>query len=207
MMTSDVTSFPERFTRIDNLTRGDHHYLDADDVCLFLGEYTARKGFAHSATNNLIINFKKPMDREGRPEWHHKARNILIAAEALYKAFGNADLRSYTFVPVPPSKDRTHPMYDDRMMVMLKKVSDLFHQNRGYRLDVRELIEQTQNTTAAHVTNARPEPTELVKLYEIQKGMLANAKDRIVTCDDVLTSVCQKTPRQSPISRRFIIFN
>ena len=189
-MTSEATSFPERFTRIDDLTRGDHHYLNADDVCLFLGEYTARRGFAHSATNNLIINFKKPMDRRDRPEWPHKARNIRIAAMALYKAFGNADLRPYTFVPVPPSKARTDPMYDDRLMTMLTTVSHLIHQHRGYHLDVRELVEQTQSTAAAHDADSRPEPANLSALYEVQHELLADAKDRIVICDDVLTTGC-----------------
>jgi predicted amidophosphoribosyltransferase len=159
-------------------------------VCLFLGEYTARKGFAHSATNNLIINFKKPLDRKGKPEWPHKARNIRKAANALYKAFGNADLRSYTFVPVPPSKARTDPLYDDRMMVMLGIVSELFYQNRGYHLDIRELVEQTQSTAAAHDADVRPEPSDLTALYEIQQGMVPDAQDRIVICDDVLTTGC-----------------
>jgi hypothetical protein len=68
MMTSGST-FPRRLTKIDDLTRPDHSYLTAADVCYFLGEYTARKGFAFSATNRLIFNLKKSMDRRGRSEW------------------------------------------------------------------------------------------------------------------------------------------
>ncbi|MCY4302004.1 MAG: hypothetical protein OXC68_09775 [Aestuariivita sp.] len=157
---------------------------------MFLGEYNARKGFSHSATNNLIINFKKPLERKDRSEWRHKLRNIKIAANALYNAFGNADLRSYTFVPVPPSKARANPLYDDRMMVMLGTLSKLFYQNRGYHLDVREMVKQTRNTVAAHETDTRPEPAALVALYEIQQCMVSAAQDRIVICDDVLTTGC-----------------
>ena len=45
--------FADRFTRIDELTRPDHVWLTEDDACLFLGEYTAREGYAYSVTNNL----------------------------------------------------------------------------------------------------------------------------------------------------------
>ncbi|MCY3878925.1 MAG: hypothetical protein OXF74_07075 [Rhodobacteraceae bacterium] len=189
-MTSGTTSFPERFTKIDDLTRSDHYYLNADDVCLFLGEYTAQMGFAHSATNQLIINFKKPMDCRGRPEWRYKKQNIVKAAQALYRAFGKADLQAYTFVPVPPSKARTDPMYDNRLTVMLKMVSEFVHQHRGGHLDVREMVIQTQSTGAVHDSDIRPEPEELADLYEIQHKMLADAKDNIVICDDVLTTGC-----------------
>ena len=46
-MTS-ASTFPLRLTKIDDLTRPDHSYLTAADDCYFLGEYTARKGFAFS---------------------------------------------------------------------------------------------------------------------------------------------------------------
>lgn len=58
MTTSAGTSFPSRFTRIDDLTRSDHNHLLPEDECLFFGDYTARKGWAHSATNQLILNYK-----------------------------------------------------------------------------------------------------------------------------------------------------
>ena len=66
-MTSDV-AFPGRFTEIDELTRPDHSWLTDDDRCYFLGEYTARQGYSYSPTNNLILNFKKEMDRREKPE-------------------------------------------------------------------------------------------------------------------------------------------
>jgi hypothetical protein len=66
-MTS-ASSFPLRLTKIDDLTRSDHSYLTAADDCYFLGEYTARKGFAFSATNRLILNFKKTMAGRQLPD-------------------------------------------------------------------------------------------------------------------------------------------
>ena len=49
-------------TRIDELVRGDYFYLQPADECWFLREYTARMGFEHSETNQLIINLKKPLE-------------------------------------------------------------------------------------------------------------------------------------------------
>src|SRR5262245_51936608 len=107
-MTSGSTSFPQRFTKVDELTRGDHTYLNADDECLFFGDYSARKVFAHSATNNLILNFKKPLSRKGKPGWHYKARAIKEVAAAFSQNLGGS-LAYITLVPVPTSKLKTDP--------------------------------------------------------------------------------------------------
>ena len=64
-MTSGNT-FPRRLTEIDDLARPDHWYLTPEDDCYFLGEYTARKGFVFSATNQLVLNFKKSRDSAAR---------------------------------------------------------------------------------------------------------------------------------------------
>lgn len=61
-MTS-ASTFPQRLTKIDDLTRPDHFYLTPEDACYFLGEYTARKGYAFSPTNQLVLNFKKSLDK------------------------------------------------------------------------------------------------------------------------------------------------
>ena len=98
------STFPQRFTEVDNLTRQDHYYLTGDDVRYFIGEYTARKGYAYSATNQLILNFKKPMDRHRLPEWRYKGHAIRQAADAFRSALGSDALDRLTLVPSPLSK-------------------------------------------------------------------------------------------------------
>jgi hypothetical protein len=95
--------FPSRLTKIDELTRGDHSYLEAGDECLFFGEYSARKGFSHSETNQLILNFKKPIDRKEKPEWQHKMNAIGTVATAFSLNIDNK-FALLTLVPVRPSK-------------------------------------------------------------------------------------------------------
>ncbi len=55
--TSAVSS--HRLTQIDELHLAEFPYLRADDDCYFLGEYTVRKGYDFSPTNDLVINLKK----------------------------------------------------------------------------------------------------------------------------------------------------
>jgi hypothetical protein len=187
-MTSAQSSFPQRLTRIDELTRGDHHYLEAEDRCYFLGEYTARMGFAHSATNNLIINFKKRLDRQGTPEWRHKGLKITAAASAMFNALRQNNLQTSTFVPVPPSKAQSDPMYDDRMEQLLQQLSGLVVRQSGIPLDIRLLVSQQQSTAAAHDGGPRPNPDQLAALYTVNHGKLAGVRPTVVICDDVLTT-------------------
>ena len=77
---------PIRLSKIDDLTRPDHTFIEAKDECFYLGEYTARKGYQFSDTNNLIFNLKKPMDRRGQPGWSHKKRAVDKAGRQLREA-------------------------------------------------------------------------------------------------------------------------
>jgi hypothetical protein len=120
-MTSGST-FPQRLTKIDELARPDHYYLTPADDCYFLGEYTARKGFAFSATNQLILNFKKSMDKRGTAQWRYKDRAIGEAAAAFRAALTGEWLDIATLIPIPPSKAKTDPLYDDRLVRMLNDI-------------------------------------------------------------------------------------
>ena len=180
-MTSGST-YPRQLTKIDDLTRPDHSYLTAADECYFLGEYTARKGFAFSTTNNLIINLKKPVDRQGRPEWPYKARAIQTAAEALRTALNDNARQTLTFVPVPPSRAKTDPLYDDRLVQMLRSVWP------GQAVDVRELVVQPQSSDAAHDRDDRPKPAELEARYVIDRGLLRLPPQAIAVVDDMVTT-------------------
>ena len=176
------STFPRRLTKIDDLTRPDHPYLTADDSCYFLGEYSARKGFAFSATNSLVLNFKKKMDRRARPEWQYKERAILDAASAFRTAIKGEWLNGATLVPVPPSKAKTDPMYDDRVVRMISAIRPT------PKLDLRELVVQDTSTAASHESDDRPDPDEIAENYSLVKSLRAGVKPVIGIFDDVLTT-------------------
>ena len=57
MTTSDASWSPS-LRKVTDLERGDHWYLRESDQCYFFGEYTPGKGWAHSQTNQLVLNLK-----------------------------------------------------------------------------------------------------------------------------------------------------
>lgn len=198
MTTSGDTSFPSRLTKIDELTRGDHTYLVAGDECLFFGDYTARKGWSFSETNKLILNFKKPVERRGRPEWRYKIEAINDVAKAFSSNIGN-EFGSITLVPVPPSKVRTDPEYDDRMMDMLRALKA----PAGLTPDVRELVVQTKPMTAAHGSANRPPPAEWEKVYTIDEALAQRVPTWIGIIDDLLVTGCRFRALSNVLRRRF----
>ena len=175
-------TFPMRLTRIDDLTRPDHHYLTEADECYFIGEYTARRGYTYSRMNNLIVNFKKSMDRRDLPEWSYKAWAIASAAGAFRRALEPGALARLTFVPIPPSKTRGDALYDDRLTKMLCGI------RRRPPLDVRELLAQTESTTAVHEKEVRPRPKEIAALYRVDPDLTEPIPSVIAIVDDILTT-------------------
>lgn len=180
-MTSTV-HFPNNLTEIDPLTRPDHSYLTADDECMFLGEYTARKGFAHSNTNNLIFNLKKPLNRKGEADWRYKGIAIQDAARAFRNAIDDRVLRSATFVPIPPSKAKNHPEYDDRITQVIQSIDTI------EPVDCRELVLQIRSMAAFHLSSDRPGPEELESLYRVDANLIEPSPTYIVLIDDILTT-------------------
>jgi hypothetical protein len=195
-MTS-ASTFPRRLTKIDDLTRPDHSYLAAADECYFLGEYTARKGFAFSATNHLIFNLKKSLDRRGRPEWPYKAVAIQTVAEALRASLNDNARRTLTFVPIPPSKAKTDPLFDDRLLQVLHGVWP------GQAVDVRELIVQPVSTPAVHERDQRPSPAELEAQYVIDRGLLHPRPQMIAVVDDLVTTGAHFVAVRNMLRREF----
>lgn len=195
MMSNGI--FPQRFTKVDDLTRADHWYLTETDACYFIGEYTARMGFSYSATNNLVLNFKKTMDRQRLPEWRYKGRAIDQAAKAFRTALGPNGMDALTFVPIPPSKAKDDPLYDDRMVRLLTTI------RIQPALDVRELIIQTRSTEAVHGMEDRPRPHQIEALYRIDEELVAGLKGCVAIVDDVLTTGAHFRAAKSVLSARF----
>ena len=175
-------SFPACLTEIDDLTRKDHGYLRDADRCYFFGEYTARAGYTRSATNSLILNFKKPTGRRRKPEWEYKRKAIEQVARAFRSALGSEWLNQLTFVPVPPSKSKEDPLYDDRLIKMLSAIRP------EPALDIRDILSQKRSCKAAHETDQRPSPRELQDLYSVDEDLLEPFPSHIAIVDDLLTT-------------------
>lgn len=156
---------PTRLSKIDELTRADHTFLEPEDECYYIGDYTARRGFAFSEMNNLINNLRKPMERRGRPEWRHKESAILTCGRMLREGLNEDWLTTVTIVPIPSSRTRVDAEYDDRLLRILQEMA------RGRELDIRELVVMTRNVPQSHLAEERVTIPELIENMSIDEGI------------------------------------
>jgi len=188
---------PNLFSRIDETTIADHPRLHATDEIYYLFEYTSGRNYAFGATNNLISNLKKKPSRRAQADYKYKLRAMRECAANLSGAINHGWLNGATLVPVPPSKARTHPDYDDRMAQICRAIPV------DFAVDVRELVVQTQSTEAAHESNFRPTVEELLAIYQIDENLTVPAPNRIAIVDDVLTAGTHFRAMHTVLSARF----
>jgi len=185
-----------RWTRIDETQREDHWYLTEDDHCIFLGDYNAGDGFAETtdqALNSTIHNLKKlPTD----PNARYRAQAVDRCVRAL-SVLNTEWVNSVTWVPVPPSKIKTDPSYNPKMLDVLRGVT------AHGEMDVRELIFQQESTRTSHQSETRVSIDELVNVYRIDEGLSEPEPERIVLLDDVLTTGTHFKAMKATLQQRF----
>ena len=179
---------------IDGLTRAEHSFLTEDDECYYFMEYTSYAGPHHSSANSMIQNFKKPVDRKGKPEYKFKEQAILSISKIMQDAL-MIGAPFATFVPMPPSRIKGDPLYDDRLMKCLIGACP--------RCDVRELIYCQQNIVAAHTASKRPSVAELIANFAIDKSLSSNLPNSIVLIDDLLTTGAHFKAAKTLIQQEF----
>jgi len=185
------------FTAVDDLLRPLYPHLTAADQCYFLREYTAGRGYAGSETNHLILNLKKPPDRRGKPEWRYKERAIEQIAREFRASVNLSALRRVTLIPMPPSKVMDDPLYDDRMLQVLRAV-DVEGQ-----LEIRELLLCAASMPAAHLAAQRPTIAQLVANLVVDESLAEPAPTTIALVDDVLTPGAHFVAAKTVLTRRF----
>ncbi|WP_373008289.1 hypothetical protein [Hyphomonas sp.] len=185
-----------RFQEIDDSNRADHYHLTPGDTCLYLFEYTSNRDYSFSKTNQLIANLKKRPSLRNTNQWPHKVNEMRRCSQYLAKALNPEWLKVATLVPVPPSKAKDHPEYDDRMLTVCRGI--------GGDVNVRELVMQNVSLRAAHETpNDRPSVEELIEAYAINEALADPAPQQIGIFDDVLTAGSHYRAMHSVLSARF----
>ena len=176
--------FPKRLIKVDPSRLKARPYLQPSDDCYFLGEYASRESYRYSCTNRLILNFKKPLNRQGRNDWRYKEEAIDNAAQMFRRAIKTEALDRTTFVPIPSSKCKDDPHYDDRLLRMLKLI------RRNPPLDIRELLRQSHSVEADHESDNRKSPEELRELWEVDRLLTKDAPlgKCLAIVDDLLTT-------------------
>lgn len=186
-----------RLTKIDQTTLADHCYLTEGDHCYYLTEYTARKGFNFSRANQLVLNFKKPVSARNRPEWRYKEQAIAEAANGFRGSIKASMFDTGTLVPIPPSKARHDPEYDDRVVRMIQAI------RADPPLDIRELILQPLSTEPVHQSERRPRPEDIQGRYQLDNRLAVPHPQWIALVDDVLTTGAHFKAAQTILNEAF----
>ncbi len=186
-----------RFSVIDDTTRPDHYFLGPDDACIYLYEYTSGQGYSFSATNQLISNLKKKPSLANTPQYAWKTRAINQCAADIRGGLVEEWMNSATFVPVPGSKAKDAPEFDDRMARICRLL--------GPEVDVRTLVIQTQSTAAAHEAGGghRISVDELLEVYAIDEDIADPVPTYLAIVDDVLTAGTHFRAMSTILAARF----
>jgi len=203
---------PTRLTRLDAWSCREHLFLAATDQCAYLSSYLAGAGYDACPGNQLMHNFKCAPSIAGHDirRGHYKRQAIRTLAHWLRCAVPRELAEQCTWVPIPPSKRRDDPDYDDRLSQTLRRAFT------AYDCDVRPLLYQVCSTVSDHAGGARLGSDTLHALLRLDSAALRGRPIRqsIVLFDDVLTSgkhfkCCERRLREAlpctPIAGVFLM--
>lgn len=167
----------------------EHSYLDIDDNIYYMEEYISGNGFAGKG-NNLIINLKKSVDKKGTDQWKHKEKAIIDVALLIAKEMDKPNVlsRRIYWLPIPPSRIKTDPLFDDRTYRILTLAIAVSTSCKHF---VTDALYQNSNRESFSSITAKRDVDELVSNYSMND--IPNydpEKDRIVIFDDMLTTGC-----------------
>lgn len=143
-------------------------------------EYIGKGGYKASPVNDFISNFKKSPVQENPASLRYKEKATQEATDLLKSVLEH--FRDNTFVPVPPSKKKDDPEYDDRLMRILAAA------NNPRIVDIRELIIQTESYIPAHRREDRPRSDYYYSIYRVDADKVDPRPPAVVIFDDVITA-------------------
>lgn len=140
---------------------------------------------------------KKPSERKIKSGWHYKELAIKQSSKEFAFALDAKWLDEATLIPIPGSKARDHPDYDDRMEKICKGI-------RG-GLDVRSIVKQITSMDASHTASGgnRASVEELIANYKIDETLTDPAPVNIGIFDDVLNVGRHYRAMHTVLSQRF----
>jgi len=188
-------------SEIDALTLRAHwHLRDGGHRCFHLREYTPGAGYAVSDTNNLISNLQiGPWHRAGR-RWPHRGRAIDQVVQEFREAFAATPhfLRDWLLVPMPLSRAKNDPDYDD---MLVQVVSGICTGSDG---QWAELLVARASRESAKGRTDRPTPEQHAENLRVDEDRVPIPEPRrLAIVDDVLISGSGFVGARRVLLRRF----
>ena len=162
--------------------------LEPDDICLYAREYVSGGGYEAGEANQLIVNFKKPQEREqNQGEWYFKQQAVSKFARELSSLLPEG----IHFAFIPCSKTKDDPEYDRRFEMLWT----MLHHIRRDLILCNPFSFKTSHKSA-HLGGTR----DIDEIYNSLNwhGLEENeGLEKIVLIDDMITSgshfkACQK---------------
>ena len=168
--------------KMEGAEKGEHAALLWIDECYYLLEFYPGKRYGFNSDNDLVKHLKRRVDRSGMMALKQKEGALRDIANLLRPALASLfDFGATTFVPVPPSKRRVDPFYDNRVAQLLRLACPA-------SADIRELIVCREEREPAHFNEVRPSAEMLLENYMLGEVGDGPVRERIVFFDDMVTS-------------------
>ena len=150
-------------------------HISRDDVCAYLLEKES-EGYSASDANNLIYNFKKPVNRKGLPDWRYKD----IAINTISEMVNNIAFPNCIIVPAPTSNPRYSANWDSRIDQVVDSIVT-------EAITVEKILDVNSSVTPAHLGGSRDIDSIKAQTicYELKNTAMV---DTIIIVDDVLTT-------------------
>lgn len=174
------------------------YYIDDEDLenCFFAVEYISKGGYSASEANNLVSNFKKPMDRKGKEEWKFKLKAIDDFGHMISNILTDEE---YVISDMGTSKSESDPEYDPRLIQTIRKLKKI-KPNVIYD----PLFSIKKGMPSSSRGNNRLRPDDILK-HLTWEGFSDNNDDlgEVVIIDDVITTGAHFKACKSLINRYY----
>lgn len=167
--------------KIDLSIHKNHSHLSNDDHVYFLDEYypgSKERGFTYTTKDIL---YSKVLPNETKKKLGCKLTGISNLAVLLGKSiYQISDIHESLIIPIPPSKIRSHELYDDRLVKILEKLKK--------PLNYAEILEQKESRECCHNNSKNRSLNELLENYIVFPNSLTELPIKIYLFDDVITT-------------------
>lgn len=172
-----------KLQKIDELCLNQYPRLKKADECYFFGEYHSKQGYQHSDFNQIMFNFKKPMEKRNDHDWQYKEIAIHQMTDMIYQCPQWPTLNKYLWIPIPPSKTEGHPDHDNRMIRILENLK-----NKDCKFNYSNCISQKTDRDPVHLSEKkRPTSEEHFDNFIFNQKIIIQASD-IIIFDDLITT-------------------
>ncbi|MBD1997310.1 hypothetical protein H6G00_11835 [Leptolyngbya sp. FACHB-541] len=162
--------------------------------------YTPGEGYSFSETNNLISNLKASPQQQQRLRYKRLAMEKFAAEVIDLFTDGLKKTSSLVLVPMPPSKAKDHPDYDNRIEVVAQRVAEAFE-----NIVCLPLLVTIESHEGYHTSGASREAEDIYNSIAVDEEITGYYSEgsTFVILDDILTSGAHYAAARRKLLERF----